>query len=1136
VTTTWTDIDTDTNTFASSLGFSGGTLTLTNNNASTVAVSLDGRYLQSYSETDTLASVTARGASTTGGINVNGDLGVGNGTTSISQAIRLGGDNAAGGRLYFQYAGDSSYIDSYGGHGGGQRYRDLQIVARNLNLTSSGGTVNANGSQVVTNNSGTWSINVTGNSATTSQRSFSGDISTDGMGRFTGWYTGTAATGLAAEIGVSSGQAYIIAYNRQTSTYGTLNLESASTTLRLSGSTVNVVTGALQQGGNQVLHAGNYNSYSPTLTGGSASGTWGISISGNAATATSAGSATTATTTTGNAGSVTYLMNRTDSAAYPVLWGANYTNGIGTIAYSCAAVTIQSSTGTLTATTFSGALNGNATTASSAINLSGLGVIQSTSTGTSYTANYQIRENSGGSGNTNEIYAPQLGFHWGGVVASSIMMESSGRIAIRNNPGGSYENFIASIIYSTDSVRAPIFYDSNDTSYYLDPNGNSVLTTATFNVNGSSTIAVTSAGTNASMIRAGSGDELYLGGNGTWQMRFSGANVLMDNGGYLQNNESIRAPIFYDSNDTAYYLNPAGGSRLRNLYVGDSGDDWSDPGGWGTQVRFSNAPHVKFVLHARTPGIEAGMYVHTPGSVFIGSYTGHDVSMMWGGNRKMQITNSYVYTDVYLEAAGSLRAPIFYDSNDTGYYLDPNDTSNLSRLIVNNAVSGAALLLGSNNTSRIINDNARKALVINASLYPALHLNAYDGGNPTHGAYIVMSGNLTSGGYRIWTMGIANSNPGTFSIGYSDLQDGNGHYGVGDNWSGNDAHHGRLIVDTSGNTKIRGMLYVNGTSGGITSGNAVIHAGNIGSQSVASAGNANTVGGIGAGVFFRDLGFEGGGSNADSIAVSRSAFTYAAAAPHSGPLTHFGAGGYGLQINATYHGGDQNISYRVRNGDAGAWKSWFSFVTSANIGSQSVNHASRATRSNGQFYIDDDHGCSVIGVYSSYRFQGVYSMGSAYVLPTNGTTPGNLYGMAWSHPNAGGQATRLNDHGLLVMINGVTQSAFSSNIWAAGDVTAFSDARVKTNIKIISNAIEKIQSIRGVTFTRTDMTDTTTRHAGVIAQEILEVLPEVVTEDGNGMYSVAYGNLTSLLIEAVKEQQLQIEDLKNKLDLLTQNK
>jgi hypothetical protein len=66
------------------------------------------------------------------------------------------------------------------------------------------------------------------------------------------------------------------------------------------------------------------------------------------------GNASTATTTTGNAGSVTYLLNRTDSAAYQVLWGAPYSNGIGTLAYSCAAVTITSSTGTLTATTLIG--------------------------------------------------------------------------------------------------------------------------------------------------------------------------------------------------------------------------------------------------------------------------------------------------------------------------------------------------------------------------------------------------------------------------------------------------------------------------------------------------------------------------------------------------------------------------------------------------------------------------------------------------------------------------------------------------------------------------------------------------------------------------------------------------------------
>jgi len=130
-------------------------------------------------------------------------------------------------------------------------------------------------------------------------------------------------------------------------------------------------------------------------------------------------------------------------------------------------------------------------------------------------------------------------------------------------------------VSATNSFRAPIFYDSADTSYYLDPNGNSVLTTATFNVNASSIITLTSGGTNASMIKAGAGDELYIGGNNTWQMRFSGANVLMDNGGYLQNDQSLRAPIFYDSNDTGYYLDPNGLSVLSHIRLNNN---WANAG------------------------------------------------------------------------------------------------------------------------------------------------------------------------------------------------------------------------------------------------------------------------------------------------------------------------------------------------------------------------------------------------------------------------------------------------------------------------------------------------------------------------------------------------------------------------------
>jgi hypothetical protein len=99
----------------------------------------------------------------------------------------------------------------------------------------------------------------------------------------------------------------------------------------------------------------------------------------------------------------------------------------------------------------------------------------------------------------------------------------------------------------------------------------------------------------------------------------------------------------------------------------------------------------------------------------------------------------------------------------------------------------------------------------------------------------------------------------------------------------------------------------------------------------------------------------------------------------------------------------------------------------------------------------------------------------------------------------------------------------SGNIVATGNVTAYSDERLKSNIKTIENALEKVSQLRGVSFNKNDKDQ-----IGVIAQEVQKVLPEVVQE---GDYlSVAYGNIVGLLIEAIKEQQQQIEELKNILE------
>jgi len=103
----------------------------------------------------------------------------------------------------------------------------------------------------------------------------------------------------------------------------------------------------------------------------------------------------------------------------------------------------------------------------------------------------------------------------------------------------------------------------------------------------------------------------------------------------------------------------------------------------------------------------------------------------------------------------------------------------------------------------------------------------------------------------------------------------------------------------------------------------------------------------------------------------------------------------------------------------------------------------------------------------------------------------------------------------------------SGTIRATGDVIAYSDARVKENVNTITDALAKVTSMRGVTYTRNDSEDKSEK-VGVIAQEVLEVLPQVVQQDAEGNYSVAYGNIVGVLIEAIKELKAEIDILKQK--------
>ena len=141
----------------------------------------------------------------------------------------------------------------------------------------------------------------------------------------------------------------------------------------------------------------------------------------------------------------------------------------------------------------------------------------------------------------------------------------------------------------------------------------------------------------------------------------------------------------------------------------------------------------------------------------------------------------------------------------------------------------------------------------------------------------------------------------------------------------------------------------------------------------------------------------------------------------------------------------------------------------------------------------------------------------------NGLTIGNgTVTMSAGNGLSGGGAFSMNQTNSET-VSFAMSGSFTGGFTATGDITAYSDESLKTNIQTIDGALGRVEAIRGVTFDRLEDGSTST---GVVAQELEAVLPEAVKTDENGLKHVAYGNITGLLIEAVKELSAQVEELK----------
>jgi len=344
--------------------------------------------------------------------------------------------------------------------------------------------------------------------------------------------------------------------------------------------------------------------------------------------------------------------------------------------------------------------------------------------------------------NYDQIWRPDGGqIHIGYSAANNIQL----------NNGGGYT-------YSLTSLRAPIFYNYSNTGYYadFDSTGTSIniagsVNAATYNKPG---LLVNASGTSSSGGALGIQQvtsegwtgifvdfEPYTGwglwhdnpnnyfsftaeastgqirsftvpsrqsGNRTAYEKFrvdqNSGDVIIGRDGYAQS--SFRAPIFYDT-DTSYYVDPNGTTNIRYLKVNTTGTSsgtraltiksdgqgeinfGSYPASWSSALQIQNNNNTDFIwisplddgYNARFRTGGTGLDFYTDGGNNTGTYSGF-------------IGSGYV------QGIDSIRGPIFYDSNDTTYRVDPNGDSRIWQLGIGYGLPGKRLdVIGDHGTS-----------------------------------------------------------------------------------------------------------------------------------------------------------------------------------------------------------------------------------------------------------------------------------------------------------------------------------------------------------------------------------------------------------------------------------------------------
>jgi hypothetical protein len=195
-------------------------------------------------------------------------------------------------------------------------------------------------------------------------------------------------------------------------------------------------------------------------------------------------------------------------------------------------------------------------------------------------------------------------------------------------------------------------------------------------------------------------------------------------------------------------------------------------------------------------------------------------------------------------------------------------------------------------------------------------------------------------------------------------------------------------------------------------------------------------------------------------------------------------------------------------------------ATSGNAGSATVLQTARTI--NGVSF----NGSSNISLsLANLGFTGASN--ANYITNNNQLTNGAGYTTSVGDITGVTAGTNLNGGGSSGSVTLNLDSTITVTTVNAGTVNTTSDERAKKDITPITGALNKVQQLGGYSFT---LKETDERSSGVIAQEVQKVMPELVQEGAEGLLAVQYGNMVGLLIEAIKEQQAQIDELKQKLN------